>query len=291
MKTSRYEDFILSNGVWHFKYASDFFEVASEGELTSPLRWQGKKRASRKTDRNHGLDWSGTANYDEANKLAKFGWPEGTQRAMKLAEKLSAELVETLARPAIAYDVEGDMFDMGRVIDDEPECWMKWEDGSDVSEIKDSGKGPIKLVLNSTVSSGISKEIIEIRGCAMMALCTIFEAAMRPVMVEIVCPIIDRNIKETSVVLKDYYDPMQIDVMAYCLIHPSFFRRHIFAVEEVMNINDQWGYGIPTDTVRDKGDIYIGEAKYGNSEWQNAETAEKWIRQQLENQGIRFHSK
>lgn len=288
-----YKDFELKNGVWHFKYASDFFDVANKGPLTNPDRWKDERRASRKTGSGsgYGIEWSGTNNYEEANHMAIYGWPEGTKRALKLAEKMSEELVETLARPAVAYEVEGDMFDMGKVLDDEPECWMQWKEGDDVSEIKDSFKGPVKLVLNSTVSSGVSKEIIETRGCAMMALCAVFEAAMRPVMVEVVCPIQDSNVHEVSVVLKDYYDPMQYDVMSYCLIHPSFFRRHMFSVWEVMNINDQHGYGIPTDTIRDKGDIYIGEAKWGHSEWQNPQTAEAWVRTQLTNQGILFHDK
>lgn len=282
-----------SNGYWHFDSALDFYETAMKAPLSNP-EW-GRDRSGGRSSRSNGRrgggegkEWYGTNTFEEAVDLATHGWKEGVQKARPIAEQMSDELVATLARPKVVYDVEGEMFDMGKVIEDEPECWMHWQEGSDTSEMEESAKGPIKLVLNCTVSSGISTKIIENRGCAIMALATVFHAAQRPTRIEIVAPISDRNVKEVSVVLKDYYDDPQDDALAFALIHPSFFRRMVFSLWEVMDIYDTRGYGTPTDTCRDKGDIYIGQATWGHSEWSTEASAMAWVKEQLKNQGVKF---
>lgn len=238
-------------------------------------------RESRNT---RGERWSGTSNYDEALKLAQTGWPEGSARARKLADHMSAELVSSLKRPEIIFDTTGDMFDMGRVIEDCPESWMAWEEGQE-----DGGK-PVHIVLNCSVSAGISTDLIELRGTAVCALAIVLESAGRPVKIEIGAGIRDSDAThfEPRVVVKDFYDPIQIDACAYALIHPSFFRRHIFSALEVMGLKDRFGYGNVAVLRGTHGDLHLGGAQYGDSQWRNEQTSIEWIKEQLINQGVTF---
>lgn len=246
-----------------------------------------RHRASRRRDRDHNAEWSGTDSYEEATQLALKGWPEGAERARKLATRLSEEMVTSLKRPEIAFDVTGDMFDMGRVMADEPESWMKWEDGQE-----DGGK-PLHIVLNCSVSAGVDKKIIEMRGTAVCALVIVLEAAARPCKVEIGAGIQDYGYGEDDyfleprVVVKDYYEPIQVDAVAYALIHTSFFRRHIFSAMEVMGVKSS-GYGMPSDLRGPKGDLYLGHALWGDKQWGSEQAAQKWIMDQLKLQGVQF---
>jgi hypothetical protein len=269
-----------------FDSAFDFYQYVEKTPSTS------QHNSSHKTSGDWGFDsdWYGTANFPEAIHLATHGWEEGLKLAKPIADRLSTELIETLARPQIEFDVTGEQFDMGRVIAEEPECWMKWADGTEIGldEVK---TGPIKIVLNNTVSSGISTEVIRMRGAAVMALALVFDNANRPTRVEVVTNVRDGyggdSVKEFAVCLKDYYDPLQEDVLSFGLIHPSFFRRIGFKMLEIMGIQSG-SYGMPQDTEQDKGDLYLGQALWGNKEWATPEMAEKWVREQLIMQGVRF---
>lgn len=242
--------------------------------------------------------WYGTKDFETAVKLATTGWEEGVKQAEPLARRLSDEMVATLARPEVTYDVTGEQFDMGKVIEDEPECWMKWTPGH-VEGIEEVVTGPIKIVLNCTVSAGVDAETIRRRGAAAMALAIVFEAANRPTRIEVAASIRgDQRNYQTVVCLKDFYDPLQADAVAFGLVHPSFFRRFIFKMLEIQGIRE-YGYGMPQDvkslaadgTQFDRGDIYLGQAMYGDAQWQSEAGTEAWVRKQLIAQGVKFNEK
>ena len=69
-----------------FRSPNDFLEWATTAE--SP--WTGELSSRRERD----SSWAGTANYDEAYKLARYGWKEGLDQLsaqVKVAAKLSPQ--------------------------------------------------------------------------------------------------------------------------------------------------------------------------------------------------------
>jgi len=276
----------------HFDTLSSFYEACNKEKQISRLRSSSDKEDVY----NRGEGWFGTQDFPAAIKLATNGWKEGVKMAEPLARKLSEEMIETLSRPQVQYEVEGEMFDMGRVIQEEPECWFKWHPGQIDSSMDESNKGPVRIVLNNSVSCGISTDIIKMRGCAVMALAMVLSAADRPIQIVSTTPLKDDDyfsrdaskLIEFDVVLKDYYDDIQMDAVAFSLMHPSFFRRFGFRMMEILGIQSS-GYGYPKDSIHtQKGDIYLGQAMWGDNKWKSMESAEKWVREQLVAQGVQF---
>ena len=224
-----------------------------------------------------GSDWYGTNTWSEAVELATKGWKAGAARVMKLAEDISAEMVSDVKRPEVVYEVEGDQFDMGRVMADEPESWMTWQGGQEVSQT-----GTVHIVYNVTASAGVATEILETRGAAVCALVIVLEAAGRHVEVETCLNIDGKN--EHRVIVKNAYEPVQIDGLAFALVHPAYFRRFGFAM---MGISGS-GHGIPRPTAFSQGDVYLAEALYGGEQWKSQEKAQQWVREQLTAQGVKF---
>lgn len=257
-----------------FDSLSEYFHACN----TEPL--QVKTHCGRAGDPSYaGFEWYGTRSWDEALVLAQRGWKKGVTTIERMAQTMSAELVADVKRPEITFDVTGDMFDMSRVVEGVPECFMTWTEGQD-----ESTKGRVKVVYNVTASAGISTTMIEMRGAAVAALVTVLEAAGRPTHVETVLNI--NNSHEHRVCVKNAFDPVQIDGLAFALVHTAYFRRFGFAM---MGIHGS-GHGMPCDTQGDKGDIYLAQALWGNRQWATEADAQKWIRQQLELQGVQFHT-
>src|SRR5687767_13260375 len=100
------------NSLLWFDYPSDFYTACDTWESLSP-----HKTSQRKGDPyGGGGQWAGTKDWATADLLAKKGWKEGVDLARPLAERLSTEMVASLVRPEIHFDVTGDMFDIGRVV-------------------------------------------------------------------------------------------------------------------------------------------------------------------------------
>lgn len=240
------------------------------------------------TDRYSNEGFTGVKTYAEASRLALYGWPEGTKIVEDLARRLSVRMVETVIRPTIKYDVTGQMFDMGLVMEGTPECWLDYEHTEGESQL-----GPVHIVYNVCVSAGVSKETLQARGAAVAALTYVLEAAQRPVKVDVVVGVkpswFGGNFKPKSyrVTVKHMYDPLQIDAMAYSMVHPAFFRRQGFAMLHLM--------GTPADqampcaaTHFPQGDIYLAEGTYGEPQWEDEGATERWIHEQLDKQGVKF---
>lgn len=83
----------------HFSSANEFLKWATE----APCMWEGSLASQR-----YDLDgeWSGTRTYDEAYKLARYGWDDGVKM---LRDSIETEPVMTeVTQPETFYDVAGD---------------------------------------------------------------------------------------------------------------------------------------------------------------------------------------
>ena len=265
----------------HFNGPSEFYEgIASKPIISKP-----------KTSQDKGLSgWHGTSSWEEAQRLAVAGWPEGVSAAKPLMHRISTRLVESLKRPEIVYDVTGDMFDMGKVVEEVPECWMKWEDGQEASITS-----PVHIVSNVSASCGISPETIIRKGSAVMALVMVLEASGRRCKVDVCCSLDSGYGRSTSswgemsLTVKDYYDDLNLDALAYPLMQPSFLRRHVFRFAEVSFEDLDSGYGMPADPKwANRGDIFLSRALNSDPQWESDKAAMTWVLGELRKQKVDF---
>lgn len=89
------EDIIIKR----FNSPRDYVEWASN----APCLWKGKLE-SRNAEKDP--EWAGTRTYEEAYKLALYGWPEGINLLTKKLE-LAEQIVPPTTIPKVRYDVAG----------------------------------------------------------------------------------------------------------------------------------------------------------------------------------------
>lgn len=192
----------------------------------------GKPTARTRSSRKNGEHWSG-ASFNEAVRMARQGWPEGT----KLVHELSATLYNNLPAKRLklqpAYSVVGPgTLDMGRYIQGHPESMMVWVE-SETEDVVASGGKIVSVVYNIAASSGVSaKEMLD-KGVVACALVDLLERAGRRV--ELVMAVGVRSWRSAytmRVPLKLPQDPLDMDRLAYAVAHASCLRRLCFSVWE-----------------------------------------------------------
>src|SRR5437762_597239 len=92
-----------------------------------------------------GSHWAGSYSLPDALGLAERGWPEGCEVVQLIAADILDSVTANVMRPEIVLDVTGECFDMGRVMEDVPECWMDWRETEELA----TGERPIvRIVVN-----------------------------------------------------------------------------------------------------------------------------------------------
>lgn len=228
-----------------------------------------------------------TSSYRDALDLAQNGWPEGIAQI----KELSAQIFDLISHKIIRYDpyhdVEGAMIDIARYIDGEPECWIAFEENKTQAP---ASSDLITLVFNASASAGVRTEVMERKGAAITALTECLEFAGKRVKVVFVgCTSRHSKSGEFFVTIKEFDQPLDMDRLAFALIHPSMFRRLTLRCIELMPEAYQCiantSYGSPADVVTD-ADIYIQKAHLNEYQWSSESAAITWIRENLKSQGI-----
>lgn len=243
------------------------------------------------------IHFTGVSSLKEIEDLALNGWEEGTTKVKMLTDGIFNHVSSMIERVEVSHDVEGHSIDVGRFVEGEPECWIKFEN---VIQEDSNGHRLVRLVLNGAVSAGVSKDIIIQKGAAVVALAELLEYSGFRVQIDLIFLIgshIDNHILLSKTILKQYDQNLDINIITYALAHPSCARGLNFSIEEQFpkairtkyDISIYGGYGMPTDKVNDetlKGDIYIGSSHAENSAWKNKTACDAWIIEQLEKQGV-----
>lgn len=255
--------------------------------LTETPRIEGAADHSQRRE----TGWAG-ANYKDTVTMASEGWAEGREKLSALSATLSKRLANKAHRPIVNFEVSGDMFDIGRVVSGIPESFMVWED----SEVEHHGTKIIKLVVNMTFSSGVDGRIVTNRGVTIVSLVDSLEAAGFRCEVWAVFAIQAFNhpdMGHTYIKVKDASMPLQLDQLAFLLMHPAVLRRLHFKFMESVPEKD-WAvkvtnsaYGRPAETDM-KGDINFGCLMYGDPRFESTESMEKFILDTLQEQGIKL---
>jgi hypothetical protein len=241
--------------------------------------------------------FEGTRTFQEAIDLATKGWDEGT----KLVDKLSSPLVDKVASKIVrfdpVYDVEGGAIDMGRYIEGIPESCLRFEE----TTINGPGRKLFKIVMDCTVSAGVSKQVMQARGAAMVALVQCLEMSGIRCRVEVLpyCTSNHGYGKEdhkkiaysVRVCVKDYEQGLDLPRLVYAMAHPSVLRRLGFVSvsqhgKDFDNFISSGSVVTNPEPGFDRGDLFLGGGHVDNVEWANPESAKEWIIKNLKEQGI-----
>lgn len=260
-----------------------YVDLAEHGETNMPLTTQG----SRESDRG---GWAGTSSFEEALELVINGWPDGEKKTRMLSRGLFAHVSHLIERQNVIYDVEGNGIDVAKYLNNEPECWQRFE-----TELTDGpGHRLVRLMFNFSVSGGVSTNVIMARGAVIAALIELLEYAGHRVELTAIQSIQrGSNYGELRVRVKEFSQNLDMGRVVFALAHPSMLRRLAFSVwERSLNGMERsklgigTHYGFPCDSLGDRGDIYVGKALLGAVQWEDEKQAERWIMDELKKQGV-----
>lgn len=201
----------------HYESLGEFIRKATEPSLSSA---ESSKRK--------GLDekeFSGTYNFDEAMRLVTNGWTDG--RA-KLMTAMAAAQTTTTFTPSLVMDVAG-AYPIAALAAAGDPCSMV-----DLAPVEDRVRPIVRLLVQRAGSAAYSVDEFTNYGAAIMSYIEGLEGAGFRCEVT-VCFASDFHSdgdQFCTVVVKRAEEPIEIDRMAFVMVHPAFFRRIAFAVYE-----------------------------------------------------------
>lgn len=254
----------------------------SWGELLAFVEANAGKGQGSSTCRDD-ASWYGTSSITEALSVARDGWPEGEALAKDLCTKILDKVTSLVEVEHVNYDVEGIGLDVAAFLNGEPECWQRFERKTEERE----GLKQIRVVMDVTVSGGLSTGVIIARGAAVAALVQSLEFAGSRVQLEVL-PLCNGPRWESRVLVKAADQDLDMSRVIFALAHPSMLRRIGFATQEGCPSRDNnSGYG-PCSDSEDKGDIYIGSAMLGRTQWRDFDSSYEWVMGEMRKQGVHF---
>lgn len=245
-------------------------------------------RASRDGSRSY--EWDRGIGFEGAVRLAKEGWPEGAQKVKEVLD-----LVANILKPqthevqAVYQDSGGAYIDVGRFVTGEPECFG-------VFIPPDNPRKPIKVAVSSSASAGVHGESLVKRGAAVVAAIDVLET--QGYMVE--CDVTDTVRRSyarytANIRVKEMGQPVDLDRLGFCLIHPGFMRRLIFAIQETEapELRQKFGfktygsYGTPDDWTPPDVELYFHKTYLGEgSNFATPLSSAKWVHKRLVDAGL-----
>lgn len=295
---NRYDPSIIDTDKWKitsFQDWTEFVNYSVDRVSYFPTGGDGGEASRRGSKGNEyeyyaGSRWYGNATFEEAIELAKYGWPEGAQRVKTLSNKLYDKVSSLIPKQEVVFSVEGNEYDTDAFLAGIPECWSYMDEHI----VEGVGHKDLKLYFNTTTSAGVDAKIMQAKGACIVALVDLLERAGNRVEVWIGSP--NHAYKDAGkfiweVLVKRAGEPMDVDKMAFAISHPSSFRRLFFSAYEG---NKKFieacfsGYGKCVEAPKQlQGDIYIPSSELGQAQWDNEDSAVKWILKHLESQGIK----
>ena len=188
--------------------------------------------------------WAGTETYAEAMNLLRHGWPEGTA---KLKKALAGTNL-TITRLEPAFDVTGLGFDLDRVLAGEPEDMLYFMDTPD-----GQAKFVTVYVQLDYPSSRSASEVIKRGACVLSKIQQLELDGTRVKIVGYFRGQARNNKLQHTMVLKHFEHGLEIDRMAFALVHPSMCRRFFFRLAEQIEkdkyYSRAYGHAIALDSV------------------------------------------
>lgn len=265
-----------------FSSYADFLDRAADEKA---VRYMEDSRSLRNSE------WKGPTTFCGAMYLARDGWPEGLALIERHKANFDRILGERVRRPVLAHDVAGFAPDVGAFLAGEPESMFSRE------TVETVGIGRIlRIVVNRSVSCGISSERIMERGAFICAAVDALESAGYSCELSCVATCSESGGHcETehdfivSIPVKSAGEPLELDRAAFALAHTAFFRRLVFSVMETdapFMARNSHNYGYPAEAPEDmRGDLYFGRALLGEVD---DRTMREWTISEMQRLGITF---
>jgi len=283
-KKSNASDKATASKIYPLNYER-FLEIASQ-PTTADCRYPESVTQTRN------LRWAEGVSYEDSIQRLKLGWPEGVAKAKQLASKLESRLTAEFSFDRdITFNTTGEWFDIGRVLEGEPDCW-----GSEIElddQLSNDKRGKVvKVVVNVACSCHYDADEITRRGVYALAIVDLLERIGKSVELVVSCKL-EKNGKiwGWELPLKKAGEELSLDRVSQIIGAPSGFRRSWFRVITHTDFPDCGSsLGHPTDWTEDElkernVDIYIGALMSGATEWQGA-TDTNFIIRKLKEAGI-----
>lgn len=176
--------------------------------------------------------WSGTATFEDAAKLARYGWPDGAEQLANLTAQLTGRLANASHSKRMGFDVMGPgTLDVGRWAIGHPECMMVWRESDELTDLNPARV--VRLTVSGFQAGVTPHHQIFWRGAAAFAICDLIESSGARCEVELVFTSSGSGAVSTQrVMLKRAQDAVDPDMLAFAFCHPSSFRRIGFGVAE-----------------------------------------------------------
>ena len=198
--------------------------------------------------RSGSFGFTGTDSWEQTVGLATDGWPEGREL---LADAVAIAMSAAQSnQPSVTYDVAGSYPIAAIAAAQDPDCMMNIDPWT-------MRQMPIvKVEYNAGNHCGYETSEMSNFGAALLTILNCIELAGSRV--EVVANFTagaSGNVKRTFAVrLKEAEQQFDLDAMAFCVCHPSFLRRVLFALYEQqaeMETKYSGGYGYPQEAPRD----------------------------------------
>jgi len=231
--------------------------------------------------------FNGNQTWDEAMQKARCGDTEHIREMNAKLDKIESDLQEYGSR--WRFDDHGEIFDVGLVLQGEPEHWLQ-------EEPKPS-RPTLTVVVNvSAVCTTRAEEIIR-RGAAIVAvlnrLADYYNIELyigEAVLFRSYNALADNNYPANLLwECKVSTDPIDVASIAFAIANPAFLRRLGFTWLEIWDNNrecsgygkphnhDQWVLDSQYATAEHDQVLFFPKVEAGNREWQSDEAAEEFI--------------
>jgi hypothetical protein len=201
----------------HFESLGDFLKASRLPSLSGAV---SSKREGRDEE-----EFSGTRNFEQALDLAEKGWAEGRNKLMTAMATAQASPAFT---PAITMDVAG-AYPIAALAAAGDPCSMV-----DLAPVEDRVRPVVRLLIQRAGSAAYDVKEFMNYGAAIMSYVEGLEGAGFRCEIT-VCFASDFHSdgdQFMTVLVKRAEEPIELDRMAFVMVHPSMFRRIAFAVCE-----------------------------------------------------------
>jgi hypothetical protein len=231
----------------------------------------------------------GTTEFEAALRHARLGWNDVTEDITKWAGMVVQDISTRLPRPEIQFDKTGEFWDLGRVMEDDPECWYVEVPTQDIER---SGKGNIVRLVINTASSYTVRSVAHRNRCgAIMALTQLLEESGFYTQIEITTAIeVWQRKVEFRTVAKNASEVLNVGALSFWC--SALQEKYIdFSICETLPEcleNGVLGYGAPLYTV-DHGDVCfdrLSTAPVDMVDWANEASVRRYIYRALKRQGV-----
>lgn len=200
-----------------FDSVTEFISVISKRTPNKAFTNYGRKESETNTE-----SFCGTKNFDEAQDLLKHGYKEGTKDLLNC--KTSVKVLTPTRKKQIFADVTGFSPIVPNAIIGLPNSMLNRRDKIQPSRV-------INIILDIAVSGKTDKEIFLKAGKNIYSFIKSIEATGTKVNLSVMDNMYIKRVKRfvcLFVKIKDSKQAINPQLISYPIIHPSFFRRHVF---------------------------------------------------------------